>query len=79
MLASILLVIHGFPPAHVQRINSTILTGYTGCSKTQHAMRSYTKLLPHGAHDRNRGVARNSFWVSIFFYCTILQSYILAV
>jgi len=26
----------------------------------------------------NRGVARNSFWVGIIFYCMILQSYILA-
>jgi len=25
-----------------------------------------------------RGVARNSFWVGIILYCTILQSYILA-
>jgi len=25
-----------------------------------------------------RGVARNSFWVGIIFYCTMLQSYILA-
>jgi len=28
--------------------------------------------------DIARGVARNSFWVGIPFYCTILQSYILA-
>jgi len=30
------------------------------------------------AHTVPRGVARNSFWVGIIFYCTILQSYILA-
>jgi len=33
-------------------------------------------VLRYNHKTRARGVARNSFWVCIIFYCTILQSYI---